>query len=490
MNWETVIGLEVHVQLATQTKIFSGASTAFGAEPNTQACAIDLAMPGTLPVANEQAFRYAVMFGLAIDAEIGKRSVFERKNYFYPDLPKGYQTTQLEEPIVGAGHVDIELENGESKRVRIHHAHLEEDAGKSLHEGLGADSHGMSGIDLNRAGTPLIEIVSEPDMRNAEEAVAFAKKLHSVVTSLGICDGEMSQGSMRFDVNISVRPEGQEAFGTRTETKNLNSFKFMEEAIALEVERQIDLIEDGGKVVQQTRLYDGDNKTARAMRSKEDANDYRYFPCPDLLPVELTDDYIDSIREQMPELPDARAARFVEQYQLSDYDAKILADNAPTAEFFEVVANHCGDFKLAANWIMGEVAARLNAEEKSIQHSPITPEQLAGLIARIKDNTISSKIAKQVFDSLWQGEGESADAIIEAKGLKQVSDTGALGAMIDEVIANSDKQVENYRNADPDKRPKMLGYFVGQIMKASKGQANPQMVNQLLTEKLNQIIEG
>ncbi len=336
MEWETVIGLEVHVQLATKTKIFSGASTAFGAEPNTQACAIDLAMPGTLPVVNEQAFRYAVMFGLAIDAEIGKRSYFERKNYFYPDLPKGYQTTQLEQPIVGPGHIDIELADGSNKRIRIHHAHLEEDAGKSLHEGdFGEMGQGMTAIDLNRAGTPLIEIVSEPDMTTSSEAVAFAKKLHSIVTSLGICDGEMSQGSMRFDVNISVRPKGQQELGTRTETKNLNSYKFMEEAIALEVERQIDVIEDGGKILQQTRLYDADTKSARSMRSKEDANDYRYFPCPDLLPVILDDDFIQEIRDNLPELPEARRARFVSSYSLSSYDSTQLAENPAIANFFE-----------------------------------------------------------------------------------------------------------------------------------------------------------
>ena len=483
MQWETVIGLEVHVQLATQTKIFSGASTAFGAEPNTQACAIDLAMPGTLPVANEQAFRHAVMFGLAIDAEIGKRSVFERKNYFYPDLPKGYQTTQLDAPIVGAGHIEIDLPNGETKNIRIHHAHLEEDAGKSLHE----DFQGMSGIDLNRAGTPLIEIVSEPDMRNAAEAVAFAKKLHSLVTSLGICDGKLAQGSMRFDVNISVRLEGEE-LGTRTETKNLNSFKFMEEAIALEVERQIDILEDGGSITQETRLYNGDTKTARSMRSKEDANDYRYFPCPDLLPVELDDDYIEQVRAAMPELPQARIARFSADYALSEYDAKILGDDAATAHYFEATVKHSGDAKLSANWIMGEVAARLNADELMIQESPLSPEQLAGLINRIKDNTISNKIAKQVFDALWQGEGDTADAVIDAKGLKQVSDTGALGSIIDDVINNNAAQVENYKKAAADKRPKMLGFFVGQVMKASKGQANPKMVNELLLEKLNQLV--
>ncbi|ODS23901.1 aspartyl/glutamyl-tRNA amidotransferase subunit B [Candidatus Endobugula sertula] len=488
MEWETVIGLEVHVQLATKSKIFSGASTRFGAEPNTQACAIDLAMPGTLPVANEKAFRYAVMFGLATHAEIGQRSVFERKNYFYPDLPKGYQTTQLDEPIVGPGSVEIVLDDGTTKSIRIHHAHLEEDAGKSLHE----DFHGMSGIDLNRAGTPLIEIVSEPDMSNAQEAVAYAKKLHSIVTSLGICDGEMSQGSMRFDVNISVRMKGEEALGTRTETKNLNSFKFMEEAIALEVERQIDILEAGGVITQETRLYNGDTKTARSMRSKEDANDYRYFPCPDLLPVILDDDYIDSIRAQLPELPDARQQRFISEYQLSEYDAAILSDNTQTAIFFEQAVVICQDAKLTANWIMGELSARLNAEEKNITDSPISPEQLANLIERIKDNTISSKMAKEVFNALWQREDKygSVDAIIKAKGLKQVSDSSALEAMVDEVIANNEAQINNYRNATPDKRPKMLGYFVGQIMKASKGQANPKIINEILLKKLNQLINN
>lgn len=484
MTWETVIGLEVHVQLATQSKLFSGAATAFGAAPNSQACAVDLAMPGTLPLANEQAFRYATMFGLAIGAEIGKESVFERKNYFYPDLPKGYQTTQLEKPIVGTGSVDITLADSSSKSVRIHHAHLEEDAGKSLHE----DFHGMSGIDLNRAGTPLIEVVTEPDMSNAEEAVAFAKKLHGLVTSLGICDGEMSQGSMRFDVNISVRRQGDPKLGTRTETKNLNSFKFMEEAIALEVERQIEVIESGGSVRQETRLYDGEKKRASTMRSKEEANDYRYFPCPDLLPVIIDDAYIESVREQMPELPEARKARFESAYGLNDYDAGILAGDLATSSYFETLTQGTGDAKQSANWIMGELSAKLNSEDKTIAQSPVSAEQLAGVIARTKDGTISSKIAKQVFEALWQQEGESADAVIEAKGLKQVSDTGALEKMADEVIANSPKQVDNYKNADPDKRPKMLGYFVGQIMKASKGQANPQAVNEILLKKLNQLV--
>jgi aspartyl-tRNA(Asn)/glutamyl-tRNA(Gln) amidotransferase subunit B len=485
MSWDTVIGLEVHVQLATKTKIFSGASTAFGAEPNTQACAIDLAMPGTLPVLNKQAVHYAVMFGLAIDAEIGKESVFERKNYFYPDLPKGYQTTQLEKPIVGRGHVDIELADGSKKSIRIHHAHLEEDAGKSLHEG--DFRHGVSGIDLNRAGTPLIEIVSEPDMSSAEEAVAFAKKLHSIVTSIGICDGEMSQGSMRFDVNVSVKPSGSDTLGTRTETKNLNSFKFMEEAIALEVERQIDLIEDGGTVVQETRLYNGDNKTARSMRSKEEANDYRYFPCPDLLPVVVSDETIEQLRNSMPELPDARQSRFVAQYGLSDYDAGVLGSDANMAAYFETAATTSNNPKLAANWTMGELAARLNNEDISISKSPVSAEQLGGLIARIADNSISGKMAKEVFEGIWAGEG-SADEIIEARGLKQVSDSGALEQMVTDVLAANPAMVEDYINTDEAKRKKKLGGFMGQIMKASKGQANPQQVNQILAQKLNELL--
>ncbi|MCA0893040.1 Asp-tRNA(Asn)/Glu-tRNA(Gln) amidotransferase subunit GatB [Microbulbifer agarilyticus] len=483
MEWEVVIGLEVHVQLATQSKIFSGASTAFGADPNTQACAVDLAMPGTLPVPNEEAFRFAVMFGLAMNAEIGKRSVFERKNYFYPDLPKGYQTTQLEQPIVGEGQIEIHLEDGSSKTVRLHHAHLEEDAGKSLHE----DFHGMSGIDLNRAGTPLIEIVSEPDMRSAAEAVAYLKKIHSIVTYLGISDGDMSQGSLRCDANVSVRLKGEEELGTRTEIKNLNSFRFIEKAIKVEAQRQIDLIEDGGKVAQETRLYDADKNETRSMRSKEVANDYRYFPCPDLLPVVLSDEYVEQIRGDLPELPDAKCARFEKEYGLSAYDADQLTQERPTANYFEQVAAKSGEAKLAANWVMGELAALLNREEKSIEQSPVNAEHLAGLIARIKDGTISSKIAKQVFEAMANGDGD-ADAVIEAKGLKQVSDTGAIEKLVDDVIAASTAQVENYRNADPDKRPKMMGFFVGQIMKASKGQANPQMINKILKEKLDALL--
>lgn len=481
MQWETVIGLEIHVQLATKSKIFSGSSTAFGAAPNTQASAVDLAMPGMLPVPNEQAFRYAIMFGLAIDAEINKRSFFERKNYFYPDLPKGYQTTQLEQPIVGAGHVEIQLANGTKKSIRIHHAHLEEDAGKSLHD----DFHGMSGIDLNRAGTPLIEVVTEPDMRTSEEAVAFARKLHAIVTSLGICDGEMAQGSMRFDVNVSVRPKGQEELGTRTETKNLNSYRFMEKAIKKEVERQIDLIEDGYEISQETRLYNGDTDESRSMRSKEEANDYRYFPCPDLLPVVFDDAYIETIRGELPELPDTRQARFIEQYGLSEYDSGILSAEADMAAFFEATVNTCGDAKLTANWILGELSARLNSDEKAIHDIELTAEQLAGLISRIKDNTLSSSGAKKVFDALWSGENTDIDAIIEAKGLKQVSDTGELEKMVDEVLAGMPDQIAQYKEADDKKKKKLMGGFMGPLMKASKGQGNPKLFNEILAKKLN-----
>ena len=490
MEWETVIGLEVHMQLATKTKIFSGSSTEFGAEPNTQANAIDLAMPGTLPVLNEQALRYAIMFGLAIDAEINSRSAFERKNYFYPDLPKGYQTTQLAEPIVGRGAVEIELADGSSKSIRIHHAHLEEDAGKSLHE----DFEGQSGIDLNRAGTPLIEIVTEPDMRSAEEAVAFAKKLHSITTSIGITDGEMSQGSMRFDVNVSVRKKGAAKFGTRTETKNLNSFRFIEEAIKLEVNRQIDVLEDGGSIAQETRLYDGEKKIARSMRSKEEANDYRYFPCPDLLPVEVDAATIEAIRQSLPELPNAKKQRFIEQYGLSNYDAGVLTADRSVADFYEITAKESSEPKLTANWIMGELMSYLaiagNAVAgtaktgMTITSSPITPQMLVGLIKRIVDNTISGKIGKQVFEAMWHGEGD-ADTIIEKRGLKQVSDTGAIEKIVADIVDGNPEQVEQYRAADENKRKKLLGFFVGQIMKASKGQANPGVVNEILLKKLS-----
>ena len=484
MEWETVIGLEIHVQLSTATKIFSGASTAFGAEPNTQACAVDLALPGTLPVINENAVRMGVMFGLAINAEIGKVSAFERKNYFYPDLPKGYQTTQLEAPIVGRGYIDIDLEDGSSRRVGIHHAHLEEDAGKSLHE----DFHGMTGIDLNRAGTPLIEIVSEPDMRTAAEAAAYAKKIHAIVTTLGICDGNMAEGSMRCDCNVSIRPKGQEELGTRTELKNINSFRFIERAINTEVERQIDLIEDGGSVTQETRLYDPERNQTRSMRSKEEANDYRYFPCPDLLPVEIDDSYIDAVRDTLPELPDARKARFMEEYSLSEYDARVISSDRNLADYYEQAATIAKDAKLAANWVMGELSKWLNQEDLTISQSPVSSEQLGGLLVRILDKTISGNIAKKVFEFMWT-EGGTADELIEAKGLKQVTDTGAIEKVVDEVIANATKQVEQYKAAVPEKRGKMLGFFMGQVMKATGGKANPGAVTGILKSRLDALCD-
>jgi len=484
MQWETVIGLEVHVQLATRSKIFSGASTALGAEPNTQACAVDLGLPGVLPVLNEQAVAMAVQFGLAVHAEIPEVSVFDRKNYFYPDLPKGYQTSQMYHPIVGAGEVEITLDDDTTKRIRIHHAHLEEDAGKSLHE----DFHGMTGIDLNRAGTPLLEIVSEPDMRSAKEAAAYLKAIHSIVTYLGISDGNMAEGSMRCDVNVSVRPKGQEAFGTRAEIKNVNSFRFVERAIAFEVERQIELIEDGGKVVQETRLFDPERDETRSMRTKEEANDYRYFPCPDLLPVVLDQAYLDHLRSQLPELPADKRARFQNELGLSAYDANVLSASREMAEFFEEVHRVCGDAKQAANWVQGELSGALNRENLSIQNSPVSAQQLGELIRRVLDDTINGKAAKQVFQALWNGQGESADAVIEAKGLKQVTDTGAIEAMIDQVIAESPAQVAQYRDSEPEKRGKMIGYFVGQVMKASRGTANPQQVNGLLKEKLDALL--
>ncbi|RNL61597.1 Asp-tRNA(Asn)/Glu-tRNA(Gln) amidotransferase subunit GatB [Zhongshania marina] len=480
MEWEVVIGLEIHVQLTTKSKIFSGSSTAFGADANTQASAVDLAMPGTLPVLNEQAVKNAILFGLAINADICRDSVFDRKNYFYPDLPKGYQTTQMDFPIVGPGIVEITLNDGSTRSIRVHHAHLEEDAGKSLHE----DYQGMSGIDLNRAGTPLIEIVSEPDMRSAEEAVAYLRKIHSIVTYLGISDGDMSQGSLRCDANVSVRPKGQEEYGTRAELKNINSFRFVERAIKTEVLRQIELIEDGGKVKQETRLYDSDKNETRPMRSKEEANDYRYFPCPDLLPVHVEQSLIDDLRAGMPELPDAKRQRFEEEFGLSAYDAGLLTGERSVADYFEAVAHSAGDAKLAANWVNGELSAALNRDNLAINSSPVSAEQLGVLIQRIRDNSISGKIAKQVFDALWNKEGDSADAIIDSKGLKQVSDSGAIGAMVDEVLAANPEQVEQFKGADEGKRKKMLGFFVGQIMKASKGQANPGVINSLLNEKL------
>jgi aspartyl-tRNA(Asn)/glutamyl-tRNA(Gln) amidotransferase subunit B len=474
MQWETVIGLEIHTQLSTKSKIFSGTSTAFGAEPNTQASVIDLGMPGVLPVLNKQAVAYAVKFGCAINAEVGKRSVFARKNYFYPDLPKGYQISQFELPIVGKGAVEI-LVGEQRKSIGVTRAHLEEDAGKSLHE----DFHGMTGIDLNRTGTPLLEIVSEPDMRNAEEAVAYARKIHQIVRYLGISDGNMQEGSFRVDANISVRPAGALELGTRAELKNINSFRFLEKAIAFEIERQIDVIEGGGAVVQETRLYDAAKDETRSMRSKEEANDYRYFPDPDLLPVELDDAFIAAVTADLPELPDAKRHRFSRDYGLSDYDAEVLTLSREMADYFEQAARLGGDAKLAANWVMGEVSAALNREAKDIGQSPVSADLLGGMLRRVLDHTISGKIAKQVFEAMWAGEGD-ADAVIAAKGLKQITDSHAIEQAVDAVIAANPGQAQQFRAG----KDKLLGFFVGQVMQATKGKANPQQVNDILRRKL------
>ncbi len=476
MQWETVIGLEVHAQLATKSKIFSAAATAYGAEPNTQACTIDLGMPGVLPVLNAEAVRMAVKFGLAIKAHIAPKSVFARKNYFYPDLPKGYQISQYDLPVVGNGKLDI-LVDGDVMTIGITRAHLEEDAGKSLHE----DFQGFSGIDLNRAGTPLLEIVSEPDMRSAKEAVAYLKKLHSLVRYLEICDGNMQEGSFRCDANVSVRPKGQKEFGTRAEIKNLNSFRFVEKAINFEVERQIDIIESGGKIVQETRLYDSVKDETRSMRSKEEANDYRYFPDPDLLPLEITDEFANDVRKTLPELPDAKRDRFKSQYGLGDYDAAVLTATRELADYFEAVAAEAGgDAKLSANWVMGDWSAALNKAGLEIEQSPVEASRLAGLIRRIADETISGKIAKQVFEALWESK-DTADEIIEKQGLKQITDTSAIEAIIDQIIADNPNQLEQYRSG----KDKLFGFFVGQAMKATQGKANPQQLNDLLKAKLN-----
>lgn len=481
MQWETVIGLEIHAQLATNTKIFSGSATAFGAEPNSHASLIDLAMPGTLPVLNQEAVRMACMFGLATDAHIAEYNIFARKNYFYPDLPKGYQTSQMDDPIVGLGHLDIALDDGSIKRVNITRAHLEEDAGKSLHE----DFSGMTGIDLNRAGTPLLEIVSEPELSNAKEAVAYAKAIHTLVRYLNICDGNMAEGSFRCDCNVSVRPKGQTKLGTRTEIKNVNSFRFIERAINHEIQRQIELIEDGGTVVQETRLYDPNKDETRSMRSKEEANDYRYFPCPDLLPVHIPREMLDNLRKDLPELPTQKRERFEQEFGLSTYDASVLSASREMADYFEAVEKICQDAKLATNWVMGELSSLLNKDNLEISQSPVSAEQLGGMLLRIKDNTISGKIAKMVFEAMAAGEGD-ADQVIEQRGLKQVTDSGAIEAMLDEVLAANAEQVEQYRASDENKRGKMFGFFVGQAMRVSKGKANPQQVNELLKRKLEQ----
>jgi len=476
-GWEIVIGLEIHTQLSTKSKIFSAASTAYGAEPNTQACLVDLGYPGVLPVLNGEVVHMAAMFGLAVNATVAPRSVFARKNYFYPDLPKGYQISQYELPIVEHGELFITDADGNDKRIGITRAHLEEDAGKSIHEGLDRSS----GIDLNRAGTPLLEIVSEPDIRSAKEAVAYMRKIHTIVRYLGISDGNMQEGSFRCDANISVRPKGQEEFGTRAEIKNLNSFRFVEKAINFEVERQIDLIEDGGEVVQETRLYDSDKDETRSMRSKEEANDYRYFPDPDLLPVEISAEYIESVREQLPELPDVKQQRFVDEYDLKKDDAAILTISRPVADYFEatIAATEAGP-QLAANWIVGDLSGALNKEGLDIGESRISAEDLAGLLTRISDNTISGKIAKQVFEAMWGGEG-AADEVIDAKGLKQITDSSAIEAVVDKVIEANPGHVAEYKAG----KDKLIRFFVGQVMKETQGQANPGQVNQVLKAKLS-----
>ncbi|HEV2109764.1 MAG TPA: Asp-tRNA(Asn)/Glu-tRNA(Gln) amidotransferase subunit GatB [Gammaproteobacteria bacterium] len=475
MEWETVIGLEVHTQLLTKSKLFSGASTGFGALPNSQACLVDLGYPGVLPVLNKEAVRMAVKLGLAIGATVAPHSVFARKNYFYPDLPKGYQISQFELPVVAKGHLDIELEDGSVKRIGITRAHLEEDAGKSLHEGFGKHS----GIDLNRAGTPLLEIVSEPDMRSAKEAVTYLKKLHSLVRYLEICDGNMQEGSFRCDANVSVRRKGEAKFGTRAELKNINSFRFVEKAINHEVQRQIDVIEGGGKVVQETRLYDADKDETRSMRSKEEANDYRYFPDPDLLPLDIAAAFVAEVKATLPELPDAKKQRFMTDYGLTAYDAGLLTGSRELADYYESVAKAVGEPKLSANWVMGELSAALNKANLEVEASPVSAAMLAGMLQRILDNTISGKIAKEVFEAMWAQEGD-ADAIIGKRGLKQITDSSALEKVIDEVMAANPTQLADYRSG----KDKLFAFFVGQVMKATKGKGNPQQVNELLQKKL------
>ena len=482
MSWEIVVGIETHAQLRTQSKIFSGAATAFGAAPNTQACAVDIALPGVLPVLNRAAVEHAVRFGLAIGATLSRRSVFARKNYFYPDLPKGYQISQYELPIVQGGSLNIHADGG-AKTIRITRAHLEEDAGKSLHE----DFHGMSGIDLNRAGTPLLEVVTEPDLRGAREAVAYARALHALVTWIEICDGNMQEGSFRCDANVSVRRAADQPLGTRCEIKNLNSFRFMERAIEYEARRQIELLESGGKVIQETRLYDPERDETRPMRTKEDAQDYRYFPDPDLLPLVLSEGEIESIRATLPELPEARRARFMVQYHLSDYDAAALTSSKATADYFERAVAGVDRTqgkpqeraKLVANWVSVDLAAKLNADDLAIELSPVAPERLAKLLVRILDQTLSNKMAKEVFDAMWAGEGEP-DAIIDRRGLRQISDAAAIEKLVDEVLAANARQVEDYRAG----KQKAFNSLVGQVMKATGGRANPAQVNEILRRKL------
>jgi len=475
-TFEPVIGLELHAQLATRSKIFSGAPTAYGAEPNTQACAIDLGLPGVLPVLNAEAVIMAVMFGLAVDAHIARRCVFARKNYFYPDLPKGYQISQYELPIVSEGRVEVQSEDGETFTVGITRAHLEEDAGKSLHDAF----EGMTGVDLNRAGTPLLEIVSEPDMRSAAQAVAYMREIHAIVRYLGICDGNMQEGSFRCDANVSLRPRGRSELGIRTELKNLNSFRFVERAIGYEIARQTEILHEGGTVVQETRLYDADANETRPMRGKEEAEDYRYFPDPDLLPVTVDEELIVAARARLPELPAAKRRRFAEQYGLGASHTGILTASRELADYYEaVVAAAGGEAKLAANWVTGELTAALNREGLEVERSPVSAPMLGGMVARIADETISGKMAKQVFEAMWAGEGD-ADTVIATRGLRQVTDSGAIEAMVDDVLAGHPEQVEQYRAG----KEKVLGFLVGQVMKASKGTANPQQVNEILRRKL------
>ncbi len=476
-SWEAVIGLEIHVQLATNSKLFSGASTHFGALPNTQACNIDLALPGVLPVLNAEVLKMAVKLGKALNANINTPTSFARKNYFYPDSPKGYQISQMDKPIVEDGFLDIELEDGSSKKIGITRAHLEEDAGKSLHE----DFEGQSGIDLNRAGTPLIEIVSEPDISSPAEAVAYLKSIHSIIRYLEISDGNMAEGSMRCDANVSVRKIGSKELGTRTETKNVNSFRFVEKAIQYEIERQIDEIETGNTITQETRLYDSQLNTTRPMRTKEFANDYRYFPEPDLLPVVLEDKFIEEVLKEMPEMPDEKKCRFVNEYDLSEYDSSLLAADKDLADFFEIVSKTSKAAKLSANWVMGELSAELNKENLTIQDSKIKAKQLGQLIIRIEDTTISGKIAKEVFEKMWST-GDEVDAIIEKEGLQQVTDLSEIESMVNKVIDGNPDQLKQYLAG----KDRLFGFFVGQVMKESQGKANPAQVNQILKERLKE----
>ena len=476
-DWEVVIGLEIHAQLSTESKIFSGSSTAFGAEPNTQASLVDLGFPGVLPVVNEEVFRKAVAFGLGVNGTINKQSVFDRKNYFYPDLPKGYQITQLSKPIVEHGEVNIQLDDGSEKVIHLTRAHLEEDAGKSVHD----EFHDQSGIDLNRAGTPLLEIVSEPELNSAEEAVAYAKKIHQIITALDVSDGNMSQGSMRCDANVSIKKRGDNPLGTRTETKNVNSFRFLEAAINYEIQRQIDVLQAGDRVIQETRLYDPDKDETRPMRSKETAMDYRYFPEPDLLPVQIDDAYIAAVQAQLPELPEARARRYESELGLSEEDAKVLAADAAVAKYFEAVVGLTDDAKLSNNWVRVEVLARVNRDDADIRHAPLSPAALATIIAKIKDNTISGKIGKQVFDAYWAGETDDVEAYIVKHDLAQVSDDSALEPLIDKIIADNPKQVEQFKAG----KTKLMSFFVGQVMKETGGKANPAQVNEIISAKLS-----